>query len=235
MSVATEPWWNLALSWVSWFGLLLVTVAVLHAFVTSPSKSLNLRLLHHDLAKHLLPLVGLWVAAKVAMSPAHYSLCNEGHVQYCYVFLDDLFSSLYACLMLMCGFVNAANYFLVVFFALYTALPSPLTCWWLLSWSLLVLLYQFWAMGYLATDRPQRVGLLHMNYAMVVLWLLVIFAYPPAHAYAWGESQSSLRDWQAGIHVLVAGGVAGVLWMYSKKGIDKQVEKEELPMRNPEV
>ena len=181
----------------------------------------NLNSLHGPVPKELLITGGLWIATKVFAAPEHYDLCNNSEVEYCYTFLLDFFTPLYMCLLALSDYFNCANRynshsFLVILFSVFSLLPSPITCWWLITWSMFVFLYQTWAMYGQTKVRKERVGLLHMNYVLTVHWLLYYYAYPPSTAHSWGETQSVVRDWQYVIHALAALAIGALIWRFTK-------------------
>lgn len=220
-TASPESWFSQALLYLGLATLVPLACLTATHIAAQFTQVFNLNSLHVQVPKELLVCGGLWAATKVFAAPEHYDLCNNSEVEYCYTFLLDFFTPLYMCLLALSDYLNCANRynshsFLVILFSVFSLLPSPITCWWLIIWSIFVFLYQTWAMYGLTKVRKERVGLLHMNYVLTVHWMLGYFAYPPSTAHTWGETQSVVRDWQYVIHALTALAIGALIWRNTK-------------------
>lgn len=237
-TASAEPWFNQALVYIGLAVLVpLAGLAAAH-YVSQPAKMFNLYALRGQASTELFICGCVWMAVRLCACPQHYYFCNDSEVEYCYTFLLDLFAPLYLCLVFLSNFFNCANWylscsFLIILYSLYSLLPSPIVCWWTIVWSILTFLLQTWAMYGLAKDRRERVGLLHMNYVLTVHWMLGYFAYPPATAHTWGETQSFLRDWQYAIHALAAVAIGALVWWHSHPLPKTATDEDETPMQPP--
>lgn len=207
-AVSPEPWFNQVLFYVALVTLVPLAGLTVVNLVSHPSKTLNLWSLRGAVPREVLLCGSVWMVATLLASPQHYYFCNDFEVPYCYSFLNDLFAPLYLCLMLLTHYLNFPNRcflhsVLILLYTTYSLLPSPVTCWWVIVWSVFVFLYQTWAMCAVAKDRKERVGLLHMNYVLTVHWMLAYYSFPPATGHQWGETQSLLRESQYYLHTFL--------------------------------